>query len=118
MTGQTDSGDRSDSASNGGLGNGSVTASELHRVVVGALVGTALEWYDFFIYGTAAALVFGQLFFPGAEPAVGTLLAFATFGVAFVVRPLGGVIFGRMGDKIRRRETRIFTTLLMGVSTG
>lgn len=63
-------------------------------MVIGALVGTALEWYDFFIYGTAAALVFGQLFFPEAEPAVGTLLAFATFGVAFVVRPLGGFIFG------------------------
>ena len=118
MTGQTDSGDRSDPASNGGLGNGSVTASELRRVVVGALVGTALEWYDFFIYGTAAALVFGQLFFPGTEPAVGTLLAFATFGVAFVVRPLGGFIFGHMGDKIGRRETLIVTTLLMGISTG
>ena len=119
MTEQTDSGDQFDStASDGGPDTRSVTASELRRVVIGALVGTALEWYDFFIYGTAAALVFGQLFFPEAEPAVGTLLAFATFGVAFVVRPLGGFIFGRMGDKIGRRETLIVTTLLMGVSTG
>jgi MHS family shikimate/dehydroshikimate transporter-like MFS transporter len=119
MTEQTDSGDQFDStASDGGPDTRAVTASELRRVVIGALVGTALEWYDFFIYGTAAALVFGQLFFLEAEPAVGTLLAFATFGVAFVVRPLGGFIFGRMGDKIGRRETLIVTTLLMGVSTG
>jgi MFS transporter, MHS family, shikimate and dehydroshikimate transport protein len=119
MTGQNDFGDRSDSAaSDGGSDTRSVTASDLRRVVIGALVGTALEWYDFFIYGTAAALVFGQLFFPGTEPAVGTLLAFATFGVAFVVRPLGGFIFGHMGDKIGRRETLIITTLLMGISTG
>jgi MFS transporter, MHS family, shikimate and dehydroshikimate transport protein len=119
MTGQNDFGDRSDSAaSDGGSDTRSVTASDLRRVVIGALVGTALEWYDFFIYGTAAALVFGQLFFPGTEPAVGTLLAFATFGVAFVVRPLGGFIFGHMGDKVGRRETLIITTLLMGISTG
>ena len=119
MTEQTDSDGNADpTASDGGLDTRNTTASELRRVVIGALVGTALEWYDFFIYGTAAALVFGQLFFPGAEPAVGTLIAFATFGVAFVVRPLGGFIFGRMGDKIGRRETLIVTTLLMGVSTG
>jgi MFS transporter, MHS family, shikimate and dehydroshikimate transport protein len=92
--------------------------TQLRRVVIGAVVGTALEWYDFFIYGTAAALVFGQLFFPQAAPAVGTLLAFATFGVAFLVRPIGGVIFGSMGDRIGRRETLIVTTLLMGISTG
>jgi MFS transporter, MHS family, shikimate and dehydroshikimate transport protein len=119
MTEQTDSDGNADpTASDGGPDTRTTTASELRRVVIGALVGTALEWYDFFIYGTAAALVFGQLFFPGAEPAVGTLIAFATFGVAFVFRPLGGFIFGYMGDKIGRRETLIVTTLLMGISTG
>src|ERR1700754_5142399 len=76
----------------------------LRRVVAGATIGTALEWYDFFIYGTAAALVFGDLFFDSASGS-GTLIAFATFGVGFVVRPLGGVIFGHLGDRIGRRET-------------
>lgn len=90
----------------------------LRRVVAGALVGTALEWYDFFIYGTAAALVFNVLFFPRSEPAVGTLTAFATFGVGFVFRPLGGILFGHIGDRIGRRETLILTTLVMGLSTG
>ena len=93
-------------------------ASELRRVVTGSLVGTALEWYDFFIYGTAAALVFDELFFPQAEPAVGTLIAFATFGVAFLFRPVGGFFFGRLGDRIGRRSTLIITTLVMGIGTG
>jgi len=89
----------------------------LKRVVAGATVGTALEWYDFFIYGTAAALVFGDLFFDPASGS-GTLVAFATFGVGFVFRPLGGVLFGHLGDRIGRRETLIITTLVMGLSTG
>ncbi|MFI7703719.1 MFS transporter [Nonomuraea sp. NPDC049480] len=91
---------------------------ELRRVVLGALVGTALEWYDFFIYGTAAALVFNRLFFTDADPAAGTIAAFATFGVGFVVRPFGGVLFGHLGDRIGRRSTLIITTVIMGVSTG
>jgi MHS family shikimate/dehydroshikimate transporter-like MFS transporter len=90
----------------------------LRRVVFGALVGTALEWYDFFIYGTAAALVFNVLFFPQSDPAVGTITAFATFGVGFVFRPLGGILFGHVGDRIGRRATLILTTLVMGLSTG
>jgi len=90
----------------------------LRRVVFGALVGTALEWYDFFIYGTAAALVFNVLFFPQSDPAVGTITAFATFGVGFVFRPLGGILFGHIGDRIGRRATLILTTLVMGLSTG
>ncbi len=89
----------------------------LRRVVAGATVGTALEWYDFFIYGTAAALVFGDLFFDPASGS-GTLVAFATFGVGFVARPFGGVLFGHLGDRIGRRETLIITTLVMGLSTG
>ena len=92
--------------------------TELRRVVLGSIVGTALEWYDFFIYGTAAALVFGGLFFPDSAPAVGSLLAFATFGVGFVFRPLGGILFGHIGDRIGRRATLILTTLIMGISTG
>ena len=91
---------------------------ELKRVVAGALVGTALEWYDFFIYGTAAALVFNQLFFPTVRPGRGHAAAFATFGVGFVFRPLGGILFGHLGDRIGRRATLIVTTLVMGVSTG
>jgi MFS transporter, MHS family, shikimate and dehydroshikimate transport protein len=115
MTEETDS---SGTTANIDPNTQSTSPSELRRVVFGALVGTALEWYDFFIYGTAAALVFGQLFFPEAAPATGTLIAFATFGVAFLVRPIGGFIFGNMGDRIGRRETLIVTTLLMGISTG
>lgn len=94
------------------------TPEELRRAVLGSVVGTALEWYDFFIYGTAAALVFGTLFFPEGDPAVGSLLAFATFGVGFVFRPLGGVLFGHVGDRIGRRATLVLTTVIMGVSTG
>jgi MFS transporter, MHS family, shikimate and dehydroshikimate transport protein len=92
--------------------------TELRRVVFGALVGTALEWYDFFIYGTAAALLFGDLFFPESDSATGTIAAFATFGVGFLFRPLGGIIFGHLGDRIGRRSTLIITTLIMGIATG
>ena len=66
-----------------------------------------MEWYDFFIYGTAAALVFNKLFFPGFEPLVGTLLAFATFAVGFIARPLGGVVFGHYGDKLGRKNVLV-----------
>jgi len=86
-------------------------------VIVASLIGTSLEWYDFFIYGTAAALVFNQLFFPEFEPLVGTLLAFTTYAVGFVARPLGGVIFGHYGDKIGRKNVLVVTLLLMGIAT-
>ncbi|MCT2587902.1 MFS transporter [Actinophytocola gossypii] len=94
------------------------TPTELKRVVSASVVGTALEWYDFFIYGFAVTLVFNQLFFVTEDPAVGTIVGFATFGVGFAVRPLGGFIFGHLGDKLGRRTTLIITTLVMGVSTG
>jgi len=97
---------------------GSSGPTALRRVVVGSVVGTALEWYDFFIYGTAAALVFNKIFFAPGDPATASLLAFATFGVGFVFRPLGGVLFGHVGDRIGRRATLIITTLVMGVATG
>jgi metabolite-proton symporter len=86
-------------------------------VVVASLVGTSLEWYDFFIYGTAAALVFNQLFFPTFDPLVGTLLAFTTFAVGFVARPLGGIVFGHYGDKVGRKNVLVATLLLMGIAT-
>ncbi len=91
--------------------------SSVRRVVLASLIGTSLEWYDFFIYGTAAALVFNQLFFPTFDPLVGTLLAFATYAVGFISRPLGGMVFGHYGDKIGRKNVLVITLLLMGVAT-
>ncbi len=91
--------------------------SSARKVVVASLIGTSLEWYDFFIYGTAAALVFNKLFFPSFEPLVGTLLAFTTYAVGFIARPLGGVIFGHYGDKLGRKNVLVVTLLLMGIST-
>ncbi len=85
------------------------------RVIIAASVGSALEWYDFFLYGTAAALVFGELFFPKSDPVVGTLLSFLTFGVGFVVRPLGGILFGIMGDRFGRKPVLVITLLMIGV---
>lgn len=85
--------------------------------VIGSTVGTTIEWYDFFLYGTAAALVFPQTFFPEQTPFVGQLLSFGTFSVGFLSRPLGGVIFGRMGDRQGRKAALVATLLLMGVST-
>ncbi|MGV9718523.1 MFS transporter [Rhodococcus pyridinivorans] len=88
------------------------------KAALGSFVGTTIEWYDFFIYGTASALVFRYVFFPSHDPLVGTLLSFATFGVAFVARPLGGIIFGHFGDRIGRRPTLVVTLVMMGVATG
>ncbi|MFI9627416.1 MFS transporter [Streptomyces sp. NPDC052042] len=87
------------------------------RVVAASLVGNALEWYDFFLYGTAAALIFNRLFFPGADPMVGTVAAFGTQAVAFAARPIGGFIFGHFGDRIGRRSMLYVTLSLMGVAT-
>ncbi|MCO1654105.1 MFS transporter [Pseudonocardia humida] len=92
-------------------------ASSVRRVVVASLVGTSLEWYDFFIYGTAAALVFNTLFFPSFDPLVGTLLAFTTAAVGFVARPLGGIVFGHFGDRVGRKNVLVITLLLMGIAT-
>jgi metabolite-proton symporter len=89
----------------------------LRKVVAASVVGTSLEWYDFFLYGTAAALVFGELFFPDAEPLVGTLLAFATYAVGFVARPVGGVIAGHFGDRAGRKNVLVVTLLVMGLAT-
>jgi metabolite-proton symporter len=87
------------------------------RVIVASLVGTSLEWYDFFLYGTASALVFNKLFFPNFDPAVGTLLAFATYAVGFIARPLGGIVFGHFGDRVGRKQVLVVTLLIMGIAT-
>src|SRR5437879_6679711 len=87
------------------------------RVAFASLVGTMIEWYDFYLYGTASALVFNRLFFPTLSPTAGTLAAFATFWVGFGARPLGGIVFGHFGDRIGRKSMLIFTLLLMGIAT-
>ena len=92
-------------------------AVSTRRVIVASLIGTSLEWYDFFIYGTAAALVFNKLFFPSFEPLVGTLLAFTTYAVGFIARPLGGVVFGHYGDRVGRKNVLVITLLVMGFAT-
>jgi len=89
----------------------------LAEVVIASTVGTTIEWYDFFLYGTAAALVFPKLFFPGADPFTAQMEAFATFSVGFLARPLGGVVFGAMGDRLGRKAALVATLLLMGIST-
>ncbi|WP_064745263.1 MFS transporter [Pseudonocardia acaciae] len=87
------------------------------RVACASLIGTSIEWYDFYIYGTAAALVFNTAFFPRFDPAVGTLLALATFGVGTVARPIGGFVFGHFGDRLGRKNMLVVALLMMGVAT-
>ncbi|OZI29187.1 MFS transporter [Bordetella genomosp. 1] len=87
------------------------------RASVAAFVGTMIEWYDFYIYATAAALVFGKLFFPSADGFYGTLAAFGTFAVGFLARPLGGAVFGHIGDRIGRKKSLVITLLMMGTVT-
>ena len=89
----------------------------IRKVVFASLIGTAVEWYDFFLYGSAAALIFGPLFFPSNEPATATLLAFGTYAVGFLARPLGGIIFGHFGDKVGRKKMLVISLLIMGVAT-
>jgi MFS transporter, MHS family, shikimate and dehydroshikimate transport protein len=87
------------------------------QVAIASFIGTSIEWYDFFLYGTAAALVFGKLFFPESDPLTGTLLAFATFSIGFVARPVGGIIFGHYGDRIGRKAMLVLSLSIMGVAT-
>jgi MHS family shikimate/dehydroshikimate transporter-like MFS transporter len=91
--------------------------SSIRQVVLASFIGTAIEWYDFFLYGTAAALVFPALFFPEAAPLQGTLLAFSTYAVGFAARPLGGIVFGHYGDRIGRKTMLILSLLIMGIAT-
>src|SRR5262249_22809938 len=90
----------------------------LIEAVIASTIGTTIEWYDFFLYGTAAALVFPRLYFPAElDPNAAQLLSYATFTIGFISRPLGGVIFGWMGDRVGRKSTLVATLLLMGIST-
>ncbi|MGW6536140.1 MFS transporter [Streptomyces sp. NPDC055051] len=89
----------------------------IKRIVAASLIGTTIEWYDFFLYGSAAALVFNTLFFPSADPLVGTLIAFITYAIGFAARPLGGIVFGHYGDKIGRKKLLVLSLLMMGGAT-
>ncbi|MDN6474851.1 MAG: MHS family MFS transporter [Corynebacterium flavescens] len=90
----------------------------MNRIALSAFIGTALEWYDFFLFGTASAIVFNHLFFVNEDPAVAALASFATFGVGFLARPLGAVLFGKMGDKYGRRPALILSIVVIGLATG
>jgi metabolite-proton symporter len=96
---------------------GAEHSRQLRRAVVAATVGTTIEWYDFFIYGTAAGLVFGKLYFPNEDPLTATLAAFGTYFIGFVGRPIGAAIFGHYGDRIGRKATLIATLMCMGIAT-
>ena len=87
------------------------------RVLIASLVGSSIEWFDYFLYGTVAGLVFNQLFFPAEDPTVGLLLSYASFALSFFIRPLGGIIFSHIGDRIGRKRTLVLTLSLMGGAT-
>ncbi len=89
----------------------------IRKVAIASFIGTTIEWYDFFLYGTASALIFGRLFFPKYDEFTGTLASFGTFAVGFIARPIGGIVCGHFGDRIGRKSMLIFTLLLMGVAT-
>ncbi len=89
----------------------------INRIAFASAIGATIEWYDFFLYGVVAALVFNKLFFPSYEPLVGTLLSYTTFAVGFVARPIGGIIFGHFGDRVGRKTILVLTLLIMGVAT-
>ena len=89
----------------------------IRRVAFASVIGATVEWYDFFLYGVVAGIVFNKLYFPASDPLVSTLLAYSTFAVGFVTRPLGGVIFGHFGDRIGRKSALILTLVIMGIST-
>ncbi|MCX4524185.1 MULTISPECIES: MFS transporter [unclassified Streptomyces] len=93
------------------------TAGSIKRIVAASLIGTTIEWYDFFLYGTAAALVFNKLFFPTSDPLTGTLIAFVTYAIGFLARPLGGVVFGHFGDRVGRKKLLVLSLLMMGGAT-
>jgi MFS transporter, MHS family, shikimate and dehydroshikimate transport protein len=89
----------------------------VRRVVIASFIGTAIEWYDFFLYGTTAALVFNRLFFPTLDPLSGTMAAFATYAVGFFARPIGGIVFGHFGNRVGRKSMLVTTLVMMGLAT-
>ena len=92
-------------------------SAQLRKAVIASTIGTTIEWYDFFLYGTAAGLIFGKLYFPNQDPLTATLAAFGTYFIGFVGRPIGAAIFGHYGDRIGRKATLIATLLCMGIAT-
>ena len=90
---------------------------EVRRVVTASLIGATIEWYDFFLYGVVAGIVFNKLYFPVSDPLVATMLTYGTFAVGFISRPLGGVIFGHFGDKVGRKSMLVMTLMIMGLAT-
>ena len=91
--------------------------SSMRKVALTALAGTSIEWYDFFLYATAAALVFPSAFFPDSSPTIGLILSFGTFAFGFIARPLGGVLFGHFGDRIGRKKTLVIALVMMGIAS-
>ncbi|MGV6994350.1 MFS transporter [Desulfovibrio sp. QI0430] len=90
---------------------------EMRKVVIASLLGATIEWYDFFLYGVVAGIVFNKLYFPTADPFIGTIMAYSTFAIGYLARPLGGFIFGHYGDKLGRKRMLILTMLIMGIAT-
>ncbi|MDW9252855.1 sugar transporter family protein [Burkholderia thailandensis] len=101
----------------GTIGTAPAHRNQARKAAIGSFVGAVVDWYDFLLYGIVAALVFNHAFFPNVSPTMGTLAAFATFGVGFLFRPLGGVVFGHYGDRLGRKRMLVLTVMLMGVST-
>jgi len=99
------------------LKNADPSNASIRRVAFASLIGTTIEWYDFFLYGTASALIFGKLFFPNYDPLTGTLASFGTYAVGFAARPIGGIVCGHFGDRIGRKSMLILTLLIMGIAT-
>src|SRR5665647_3109532 len=97
------------------MGSGALSDRDLRRVVAASLIGATVEWYDFFLYGTVAGIVFNKLYFPAKDPLVSILLAYATFAVGFIARPLGGVIFGHYGDRIGRKSMLVLTLMILSL---
>jgi len=104
-------------SSKGGLKEDTLNKSNMRKVALTALAGTSIEWYDFFLFGAAAALIFPQAFFPEATPTTALLNSFLIFGIGFFARPVGGIIFGHLGDRIGRKKTLVIALLLMGISS-
>ncbi|SDQ31817.1 MFS transporter [Actinopolyspora saharensis] len=98
-------------------GSAAPTRGALARIVGSSMIGTTIEWYDFFLYGSAAALVFNKAFFPSEDQLIGTLLAFSSFAIGFVFRPLGGLVFGHFGDRLGRKKLLVISLLMMGGAT-
>src|SRR3984885_9049288 len=99
------------------MGEMNSTGNSTRRVLIASLIGTTIEFYDFYIYAMAAVLVFPKLFFPASDPASATLQSFATFALAFIARPIGSALFGHFGDRIGRKATLVAALLTMGLST-